>query len=347
MEDQVQTVVIGAGQAGLAAGHHLRRRGERFAVLDAAEQAGGSWPGYYESLELFSPARHSALPGTPFPGEPGRYPHRDEVVAYLRDYAREQEIPVVPGARVTSVERGADGFVVRTAGGARFEAQRVVDATGSHATPHRPALPGLERFAGTVLHSAEYKAPHELAGQRVIVVGGGNSAVQIAVELAEASQVTLATRSPVQLAPQRPGGVDVHDWLVRSGIDRLPLGHRLGVSRTVPVLDDGRYRAALAQGRPDRRPMFTAVEEQGVVWSDGTREDVDVLLLATGFRAAKPHLVGVAGALRDDGTPRHSGGLSPVPGLGYVGLEWQRGLASATLRGVGRDAAFVLGRLGR
>lgn len=340
----VGTVVVGGGQAGLAAGFHLRRRGENFVVLDANAVPGGSWGSYYESLVLFSPARRSSLPGMPFPGDPARYPVRDDVVAYLAAYAERWDLPVLHGHRVTSVVAVDGGFEVRAADGS-WRAHRVVNATGGFGAPVRPALPGLGEFGGEVLHSSEYRTPESFDGRRVVVVGGGNSAVQIAVEIAARATVTLASRRPVRLAPQRPGGVDLHDWLVRSGVDRVPAGLWPSRSRTVPVIDDGRYRAALAAGRPERRPMFSRLTEEGVRWADGTDEPIDVIVLATGFRPDLAHLSGVPGALAADGSPHHRGGLSAVRGLGHVGLEWQRSFGSATLRGAGRDAAHVTRRL--
>ena len=178
----------------------------------------------------------------------------------------------------------------------------------------------------------------------MIVVGGGNSAVQIAAELAEVADVTLATRSPLRFRPQRPLGRDVHWWLTVTKLDTAPLGGLLG-GRTTPVLDDGRYRAALAAGRPDHRPLFDRLTPEAVVWEDGRREPVDAVVLATGYRPGLSYLAGT-GALDADGQPLHRRGVSTtVPGVGYVGLEHQRSLASATVRGVGDDAARVIARL--
>ncbi|WP_239160545.1 flavin-containing monooxygenase [Virgisporangium ochraceum] len=333
-------VIVGGGQAGLATARTARTLGLRTLVLDASERAGGSWPGYYDSLTLFSPARFSSLPGLPFPGDPDRYPRRDEVVAYLDAYARHLDAEIRWGRRVVRVTRHDNGFVVTTDDGATAEARLVVAASGGFGTPHRPDLPGLDTFAGTVLHSSRYTTPHAFAGTRVVVVGGGNSAVQIATELAEVATVTIATRTPLRWQRQRVLGRDFHWWLDRTGLDTSPLGPKL-VRGAVPVIDDGRYRAALRAGRPDHRPLFTHVDGDRLVWTDGARERVDVLILATGYRPGLAYL-GVTG------TPAHRGGVSTdVPGLGYVGLERQRSFASATLRGVGRDATHVLRTLVR
>lgn len=144
---------------------------------------------------------------------------------------------------------------------------------------------------------------------------------------------------------QRVLGVDMHAWLQRTGLDSAGWARPLLTGGTgTPALDTGTYRAQIAAGNPGRRPMFTRLDGDHVVWHDGTRERVDVVLLATGFRPGVEYL-GEAGALGGDGRPLHHGGISTVlPGLGYVGLEWQRSFASATLRGVGTDARHVLSR---
>ncbi|MFJ5879832.1 flavin-containing monooxygenase [Kitasatospora cineracea] len=340
--------VIGAGQAGLAAADALRRQGIGAVVLEASGSPAGSWPHYYDSLTLFSPARFSALPGMPFDGDPDHYPHRDEVVDYLLRYAERTSTDVRTGIRVERVRQNADGsFLLEHRGGGQMRARAVVAATGSFGSPHRPGLPGLDGFGGAVLHAADYRGPSQLAGQRVVVVGAGNSAVQIAVELAHHARTTLATRAPVKFARQRPLGRDLHSWLALSGLDTAPLGRFLRRPPAQPVLDDGRYRAALASRRPDRAAVFASLGERTVTWPDGRVEEVDAIVLATGYRPHLPYLADL-GALHPDGRPRQRAGISTThPGLAYVGLEWQRSLSSNTLRGVGRDAAFVAGRLRR
>jgi putative flavoprotein involved in K+ transport len=333
-------VIVGGGQAGLATAHTARTLGLRALVLDASDRPGGSWPSYYDSLTLFSPARFSSLPGMPFPGDPDHYPRRDEVIAYLDTYARHFDVDLRRRQRVDRVTRHDNGFVVSTRDGTTVEAPLVVSASGGFGTPYRPDLPGLDAFPGTVLHSSRYTTPQPFAGTRVVVVGGGNSAVQIAVELAEVADVTLTTRGPLRWQRQRILGRDFHWWLDRTGLDTSRLGPKL-VTGAVPVIDDGRYRAAVRAGRPDHRPLFTHLDGDRLVWTDGTRERVDVLILATGYRPGLAYL-GVTGG------PAHRGGVSTaVPGLGFVGLERQRSFASATLRGVGRDATHVLRTLVR
>jgi putative flavoprotein involved in K+ transport len=344
----LDTLVIGAGQAGLATGYHLRNAGLRFVILEADDTPGGSWKHYYRSLRLFSPARYSALPGQPFPGDPEHYPTRDATIAYLHSYAHTQALPVITGCRVRQVTRRGDGVFEVHAAGRVFRARTLVAATGSFHDPCMPTLPGQERFTGTVLHSIAYRSPEAFAGQRVLVVGGANSGVQIAAELASVARVSIAARRPPSFVPQRILGADVHAWWAAFRLDsaepgtwRARLFKRLHATRGPAVLDTGRYRDAIASGRFDVRPMFTAFEPDGVVWSDGKAEQIDAVIFATGFLPGLPFLHGL-GALDERGLPLQRRGVSTaVPGLGYVGLSYQRSFASATLRGVGPDAEVV------
>ncbi|MEO3827018.1 NAD(P)/FAD-dependent oxidoreductase [Actinomadura sp. B10D3] len=338
-------VIVGAGQSGLAAARAVRDAGMRPLVLEAGDRPSGSWPGYYDSLTLFSPARYSAMPGFPFPGDPDRYPTRDEVADYLESYAAHLDVEIRTGTRVSDVESRGRGFVVRTADGQAIPAAGIVAASGSFGKPYQPVLPGQEDYTGETLHVAQYRDPKRYAGQRVVVVGGGNSGVQVAYELAEVASVTIATLQPISFMHQRIGGQDLHHWLETSGFDLLSgpwLGH------LVPgplVLDTGDYNNALESGRFDRQPMFTAFDGDGVVWPDGGREKVDVALFATGYRPDLGYLRSL-GALDDAGLPAHVHGISTTHvGLVYLGLEFQRSFSSNTVRGVSRDADYVVGQL--
>ncbi|MEW2630277.1 NAD(P)/FAD-dependent oxidoreductase [Streptomyces sp. NPDC048389] len=340
--EYADVVVIGGGQSGLAAAGTLRRHGIEPVILEASARPAGSWPRYYDSLTLFSPARFSALPNAPFDGRGDRYPSRDDVVDYLTGHAVRLGVEIRTGTRVEAVERDGAAFTVRTADGRSIAASGVVAATGAFGNPVRPVLPGQERFTGELLHVADYRSPKNYAGKRVVVVGGGNSAVQVGYELAEVADVTLASRSAIRFLRQVRDGKDIHHWLTGTGFDHLPpewLVHFVGGTL---VLDAGRYQDALASGTLERRPMFTALDGDAVVWADGTREPVDAVLLATGYRPDLGYLRGL-GALGPDGSPLHSGGISTThPGLVYLGLEFQRSFASNTLRGVAADADHVI-----
>jgi putative flavoprotein involved in K+ transport len=348
----VDTLVIGAGQAGLATGYQLQRGGRSFTILEAAAQPGGSWPHYYDSLRLFSPARFSSLPGLPFPGAPERYPARDEVIDYLRQYAEHFHLPIVTHARVVQVARDGEVFTVQTGDGRTFQARSLIATTGAFHRPYLPNVPGQDAFRGAVVHAFAYRDPALFQDQRVIVVGAGNSAVQIATELAQVARVTLASREPVRFVNQRPYGRDIHFWWWLTRFDTRPLDSALGTwlnrladGKGPRVLDTGIYRAALAAGKPDRRAMFTSFTDSGIIWDDGSAEDVDTVIFATGYRSNLAYLAPL-GALDGEGQVLQRHGVSlAVPGLYFVGLSNQRTFASATLRGVGSDAAVVVRHL--
>lgn len=340
-------IVIGGGQSGLAAARACLEAGLTPLVLEAGDRPSGSWPHYYDSLTLFSPARYSSLPSMAFPGDPERYPHRDEVVGYLEQYAadlQDRGVEIRTRTRVTTVKAAGEGFAARTLDGTELAAHGVIAASGSFTNPYLPALPGQKGFTGNILHAADYVNPAPYTGKRIVVVGAGNSAVQIAYELSDVASVTLTTRKPIRFVDQRPFGKDLHFWFTVTGFDRFPtrlVSDPLGV----PVLDDGRYRKALRDGRMDRRSMFTGFDSDHLIWPDDVRERVDVVLFATGYRPALDYLTDLA-PTDGAGRPRHVGGVSTIhPGLGYLGLEWQRSPSSNTLRGVGRDARYLVRKM--
>lgn len=335
----IDVLVIGGGAAGLATARQLHSAGLSPVVVETSDRPGGSWRAYYESLTLFSPRRHSALPGLAFPGPPKGYPTRDEVVAYLDLYARQTQVPVLTDSRVIRLLKTSWGFSAELADGRTLQARSVVAATGGFGSPNRPVFRGEEHFQGRVLHSADYRTPWTFAGEGVLVVGGGNTAIQIATELAvHTADIWLASRSPLRFLPQRLLGADLHDGLKHTGLDKT----RLLSDQGVPIIDDGRYRRALRRNRPARLPLFDRFTPTGVQWADGVRRDFDTVIYATGYRPSVDFLETVPGALNEAGRPlQRSGVARDVAGLYFVGLPLQRNFASATLRGFGPDAAWI------
>lgn len=347
MSEIWDVIVIGGGQAGLASGYYLRKKGYQFIILESSPLAAGSWPNYYESLTLFSPAYFSSLPGMKFPGDSKQYPTKSEVIQYLTKYAHHFQLPVHVNQPVLSVEKNKNVFTVVTGTEERYHSKAIINATGSFRSPYIPAIKGRELFNGQIIHSSEYRKPELFIHKRNVVVGSGNSAVQIAIELSTVSQTTLAVRQPVILQKQKVLGQDIHFWLKQSGFDRFPFW-RLG--KTAPksksVLDLGEYKEQLENGNPDQVKMFTSFYSNGVIWPDGRKERIDTVIFATGFKNSLRHLEG-SGAIDSKGEPIHVAGVSTaVSGIYFVGLEGQRSFASATLRGVGPDAKYVIRKLG-
>nr|WP_244409073.1 NAD(P)-binding domain-containing protein [Stackebrandtia nassauensis] len=333
-------VIVGAGQSGLAAAHAVRDTGLTPLVLEAGDRAAGSWPHYYDSLKAFSPNRFNNLAGITFGGEPDAYPTRDEVAAYLERFTESLSVEIRTGTRVTAVSSESGRYLVATANGDTVEASGLVAATGSFANPHFPDFDGTDRFGGELLHVADYREPSPYKRKRVIVVGAGDSAVQVAVELAHVATVTLASHQMPTLVPQLFNGRDVH-YLLTDRFDELPPAWLARLLTGKMVMDTGGYQDAFDTGLLDRRDMFTGLTETGVVWPDGGHDPVDAIILATGYRPSLGYLKSL-GALDDHGMPLHSQGVSLThPGLVFLGVEYQRNFASNTLRGVAADAAHV------
>ncbi len=338
-------IVVGGGQSGLAAGRALLKLGMPTVILEATDRPTGSWPRYYDSLRVFSPAGYSSMPGMAFPGAPDRYPSRDEVAEYLEHYAARLDVEIQTNTRVETIHQDGREFIVFIEGGRSLRASGIVAASGSFSNPHRPSFPGEETFAGELSHVADYRYPASYADKRVVVVGAGDSAAQVANELAPVARVTLATRHPLRFIPQRVGGRDIHYWLRETGFDTLPAEWLNKITSGAVVTDSVGLQLTLAEGRVDRREMFIALDEGEVVWSDGQREPVDAIILATGYRPSLGYLLEL-GALDAYGAPVHAGGISTTHlGVVYLGLEFQRSYASNTLRGVSDDARAVIAPL--
>ncbi|MFC6287472.1 NAD(P)-binding domain-containing protein [Nocardioides sp. GCM10027113] len=284
----LDAVVIGAGQAGLSASYHLRRRGIDHVVLDSEEAAGGAWQHRWDSLTMTDVHGVAALPDSP---APTRSEDRANVVvpAYFSDYERQHALPVL---RPVKVDRVTDdgGLLVVHAGDRGWRTRTLVNATGTWSQPHIPAYPGMWTFRGEQLHTASYRGPEPFRDRRVVVVGGGLSAVQHLGELAPVAETLWVTRrDPVWrtddfTAERGRAAVALVEDRVRRG-----LPPRSVVSVTGLMLRP-QEREAAALGAYQRQPMFTRVEPDGVRLADGTLWRADVILWATGFRPALGHL---------------------------------------------------------
>ncbi|MFJ3830641.1 ArsO family NAD(P)H-dependent flavin-containing monooxygenase [Streptomyces sp. NPDC090046] len=340
MTRRADVVVIGGGQAGLAAGYHLRRPGIEHVILDAQTAPGGAWQHTWDSLRLFSPAQYSSLPGRLMPSRPGElYPDAAHVVDYLTDYEKRYALPVQRGTRVDSVHRDGPGLRVETYFGS-WTARAVISATGTWTRPFLPAVPGRRDYQGRQLHTVQYRSPSGFAGQCVVVVGGGNSGAQIAADLAHAGvdPTWVAQRPPRYLADDIDGrALFDHATARRRALDegRTDAG---GVASLGDIVAVPPVRAARDAGLLSARPMFTRLTTTGVEWADGTRAEADTVIWCTGFRPALApfaslRLRGSRGRIAMDGTR-----TADEPRLHLLGYGDWTGPASATLIGVGRPA---------
>lgn len=278
-------VVIGAGQAGLSASYHLKRLGIDHVVLDAAEHPGGAWQHRWDSLTMADVHGVADLPDAAAPGGSG---DRANVVvpAWFGDYEAAHALPVERPARVTRVTSEGELLVVY-AGSRSWRSRTIVNATGTWDRPFVPYYPGADAFRGEQLHTVAYPGPEHFRGKRVLVVGGGASAVQFLGELAPITDTLWVTRrEPVWNQDGFDGRAAIGRVLDRVREGRPPASV---VSVTGLALRP-QERLAESLGAYRRRPMFARIERDGVRWADGTFEAVDVILWATGFRPAVDHL---------------------------------------------------------
>ncbi|SNS84907.1 putative flavoprotein involved in K+ transport [Geodermatophilus pulveris] len=339
-------LVIGAGQAGLGTAYHLHRLGVRDVLVLEARGIGQSWLERWDSLRLFTPRRYSTLPGLPFPPGPTPTPSREEMAGYLREYARRWGLRVRTGTPVRRLTRDGGGFCADTPAGP-VRARHVVVASGAF---RRPSVPAAARdLAVPQLHSADYRRPDDVPPGRVLVVGGGNSAAQLAVELAATHDVTVASAREPRYVPERALGVGLFDWLRLTRV--LDADRDAWVSRRIRARGDavvGRDLDRLRRRGVVRVLPHRVVSADGdrVGLSDGSVEEVASVLWCTGF-APDTGWVDVPGALDGDGAPRHDRGASPVPGLHWMGLPWQTRVNSGLVDGVDRDARRTAARVRR
>ncbi|MFI1941507.1 NAD(P)-binding domain-containing protein [Streptomyces purpureus] len=309
---ELDVVVVGAGQAGLSAAYHLRRTGlepdRDFVVLDHAPRAGGAWQFRWPSLTYGKVHGMHALPGMELTGADGSRPSSEVIGAYFTAYEERFGLRVHRPVTVRAVREGEGGRLLVESSEGTYAARALINATGTWDRPFWPRYPGQETFRGRQLHTVNYPGPEEFAGQRVLVVGGGASGTQHLMEIADtAAETTWVTRrEPVYR--EGPFGevegraaVALVEERVRQGLPPQSV-----VSVTGLPLNDA-IRAARDRGVLDRQPMFDRITPTGVAWDDGRTLEVDVILWATGFRAAIDHLAPLrlrepGGGIRVDGT---------------------------------------------
>ncbi|MGO4472055.1 flavin-containing monooxygenase [Arthrobacter sp. M-10] len=342
--EAVNTVIVGAGQAGLATGYHLKKHLQDFLILDSQARVGDVWRSRWDSLRLFTPAQHDSLPGLPFPAARGTFPGKDAMAEYLENYATNWELPVRHGARVVGIEREDGRFRVQSSAGSIL-ARNVVVATGPNTQPRVPAFardldPGIHQ-----LHGAEYSNPDSIPPGDVLVVGSGTSGVEIALELAPTHRTYIAGNPPFHIpgpVTRYAGGLwwlFIHKVLNRS----TPIGRKVALGFTqhgAPLIRTS-TRELDAAG-VTRLPRLKGTRDGQPLTDEGHAIPVSTVIWATGYQ---PDFGWIQGLPTDgDGWPLTlRGAVEQLPGLFFAGMPFQYGLTSGLVGGVGRDAEHVAG----
>jgi Pyridine nucleotide-disulphide oxidoreductase len=366
LDDPCDAIIIGAGPAGLATAARLQARGLNPVILEKSDAVGSVWRRHYDRLRLHTDRGHSALPGMPMPAAYGRYPSRAQVVDYLEAYAARFDLKPVFGAAVRDVRR--NGVVWRAEADEKtWIAPILVVATGWADYPYEPTWPGIETFAGKILHSSRYRNPAPFVGDRTLVVGFGNSGGEIALDLAEAGvDVTLSVRGPVRILPRELLGLPILTWaiaesrlparvadLLNAPAIRLAVGsiEKFGMTRAakgprqmieedgrVPLIDVGTV-AQICAGRIKVHGDIVRFGQRTVVFAPSSAETFGAVILATGFRPDLRSLLPDAkGVLSGAGRPLVSGRPTAEHGLFFCGA-----IASPTgqLREIGLEAIRI------
>ncbi|PJF41425.1 MAG: portal protein [Chloroflexi bacterium] len=343
------TIVIGGGQAGLGTGYYLKQHGNNFVILDANQRIGDVWRNRWDSLRLFTPNRYNALPGMPFPAPAHTFPTKDEMGDYLETYARRFDLPVQTSSRVDSLSKHNGRFNV-TAGDERYEADNVVVAMANYQCPAVPEFATQLNPAIRQLHSSEYRNPSQLQDGDVLIVGAGNSGVEIALDIADKRRTWLSGQYPGHipfridrlvarflLIPFVLGFIFYHVMHVKT-----PIGRRVRPKRlhgTAPLVRT--KPSDVTAAGVEQVPRTVGVGDGLPLLEDGRLLDVANIIWCTGFH---PGFSWIDLPVFDEqGDPMHERGIvHNEPGLYFVGLHFLTSISSAQINGIARDAKYVV-----
>jgi putative flavoprotein involved in K+ transport len=328
MTTDVDVLVVGGGQAGLAASRRLSSAGRTHLVVDASARVGDSWRQRYDSLTLFTPRSLSSLPDQAMSGDPQGYASRDEFADYLESYADAFHLPVLSGTRVDNLS-GSDGRLVASlSDGSEMTARSVIVCTGAFQDAMVPKLAGDFSSAVVQLTAASYRNPLSVPTGTVLVVGDGASGRDIAVDLSGSHEVLLATGKPRRLFPERVLGQSTWAWMDRLGL--LATGPDTFMGRMMkaadPFPDRGRGLKALGKLGITVKPRLQQADGRSAIFQDGSRELVEVVVWAVGYTTHDSWNVVPAG----------------TAGLHFLGRPWQRSRASGLILGAARESYDVV-----
>ncbi|NME67752.1 ArsO family NAD(P)H-dependent flavin-containing monooxygenase [Flammeovirga aprica] len=329
-------IIIGGGQAGLSVAYFLNRHGLKFLILDDNQKAGGAWNKAWDSLQLFSPGVFSSLSGWMLPPPEKEYPTKKEFISYLEKYEKRYDFPVQRPVKVedTFFEDGL--YRIKTNKG-KFLTKTVVGATGTASGPKIPYYEGVDSFKGQQLHSSQYQKPSDIHGDKILIVGGGNSGAQLVSELTLHKKVQWATLSPPNFLPEDVDGRHLFEQANKKYREYLKgeISEESYSISDIVMLDS--VRDAKQRGVLDHRPSTFTFTEDGVIWEDGTVEKFDAVLWCTGFKARLDYLSSL-NIVENGKVKTKNTSVVNQNGLWLVGLGNWTGYASATIYGVGKTA---------
>lgn len=340
------TVIIGAGQSGLATAYYLKKANDDFIILEVEDQAGSSWRKRWDSLRLFTPAQHDSLPGLPFPSARGTLPTKNEMADYLSDYIEKFNLPVQFGTKVIELHKTSEGYLILTSKGSIL-ADHVIVATGTNPYAYIPAFAADLDKNIVQIHSSEYKNPHLFPAQDTLVVGAGTSGVEIAIELSKSRPTMISGNG----TPHIPDFVfrllgTLYWWFIHYILTvSTPIGRKVGPK----IINGGAPLISVSMREVEKAgikqlPRLKGVQKGLPLLDNGQILTVTSIVWATGYKPDFSWIkFDVAG---DNGWPKTRRGISEnFQGLYFVGLVFQYGLTSGLVGGVGRDAKFVADHL--
>jgi putative flavoprotein involved in K+ transport len=335
-------LIVGAGQAGLALGYHLKTTPFRFQLVERHKHIGDSWRKRYDSLVLFTPRAYSALPGLAVPSDPEGYPTKDEIADYLESYATQFELPVLVDTHIRWLERTNGGFRTTTGTGETIDCRAVVLATGAF---EQPALPLIsQQLAADILQLSPetYTSPAQVPVGSVLVVGDGATGRHMARELTTTHQVLLATGRPRRVSPEHILGKSLFWWMDKLGLLRASRESAIGkyLMRVDPFPDKALELKRLRQQGVMVVGRLLHVDGKNVTFESREAAAVETVIWATGYKE-DTDWIAIPQAKDAQGNLLHRRGVSPVPHLYVIGRSWQWTRGSALLTGVGDDAAFI------
>ncbi len=342
-------IIIGAGQAGLTMGYYLKQEGYNFLLLEAGNRVGDSWRNRYDSLQLFTPRLYSSLPGMALIDEKNEFPYKDEIATYLEEYARHFQLPIQLQTKVFKIKKERDIFELHTPTEI-LQTKKVIIATGGFQQPFIPSVSANLSSHVFQIHSSQYKSPYKSPSQipkeKVLVVGGGNSGMQIAVELAKTHEVTLSISHPLTYLPLHLFRKSIFNWLEKLGLLYAEVNTKRGEwfqKRKDPIFGfEG--KELIRNGSIQLQEKVVSASENNIMFQNGETYSAESIIWSTGF-IQNYNWIEIEKAVDENGLPNHVKGISPVRGLYYIGLPWQSQRGSALICGVGKDAAYLLSEI--